>query len=78
MKIVIDMNLSPLWVATLQTAGIEAMHWSNIGDAHASDLTILAWALAHDHIVFTDMGALATINLKRAKVRLLPIRKTEP
>ena len=119
------MNLSPLWVATLQTAGIEAVHWSNIGDAHAPDRVILAWALANDHIVFTndldfgailaatqaeapsviqirgqdllpssigteviaalktlestlDTGALVTINLNRAKVRILPIRKPEP
>jgi predicted nuclease of predicted toxin-antitoxin system len=30
MKILIDMNLSPLWVDVLTAAGIEAMHWSTI------------------------------------------------
>jgi predicted nuclease of predicted toxin-antitoxin system len=32
MKILIDMNLSPLWVRFLVTDGIEAVHWSAIGE----------------------------------------------
>jgi len=30
MKILIDMNLSPLWVRFLVAHGIEAFHWSAI------------------------------------------------
>jgi predicted nuclease of predicted toxin-antitoxin system len=44
MKIVIDMNLSPEWVAGFETAGYEAVHWSTVGDIKAKDSTIMAWA----------------------------------
>lgn len=32
MKLIVDMNLSPRWVEFLAGAGIEAVHWSMIGD----------------------------------------------
>ncbi|MCC5635132.1 DUF5615 family PIN-like protein [Nostoc sp. CHAB 5844] len=32
MKILIDINLSPEWVETFAQAGIEAVHWSTIGE----------------------------------------------
>jgi predicted nuclease of predicted toxin-antitoxin system len=53
MKIVVDMNLSPAWVASLQGGGMEALHWSTIGDQAASDGTISDWARANDAIVLT-------------------------
>ena len=31
MKLLIDMNLSPVWVSHLHLAGFEAIHWRNIG-----------------------------------------------
>ena len=37
MKILVDMNLSPRWVAALQELGIEARHWSAVGVPNASD-----------------------------------------
>ena len=61
MKTVIDMNLSPDWVAILLDAGYEALHWSSVGDPSASDKTILSWAATRDYIVFThdlDFGAI--------------------
>ncbi|OFV97568.1 MAG: hypothetical protein A3H28_12630 [Acidobacteria bacterium RIFCSPLOWO2_02_FULL_61_28] len=61
MKLLIDMNLSPLWAAVLDQHGWEAVHWSTIGDPRASDRTILAWALTNEYVVFThdlDFGAL--------------------
>jgi predicted nuclease of predicted toxin-antitoxin system len=60
-KIVVDMSFSPLWVPTLQNAGLDAVHWSAIGKANARDNEILDWALANGHLVFThdlDFGAL--------------------
>jgi predicted nuclease of predicted toxin-antitoxin system len=33
MKLVVDMNLPPRWVAFLAANGIEAVHWSDVGDA---------------------------------------------
>ncbi|MDB9313909.1 DUF5615 family PIN-like protein [Spirulina sp. CS-785/01] len=54
MKILIDMNLSPDWVKTFTEAGIEAVHWSTVGDPRASDQSIMTWALEHRYIVFTN------------------------
>jgi len=61
MRLVIDMNLSPSWVAVLADAGIEAFHWSTIGPANAPDTEIMAWAARNDCTVFThdlDFGSL--------------------
>lgn len=61
MKIVIDMNLSPLWVEVLTRHGWHSVHWSSIGDARAKDHEIMSWALTNGHIVFThdlDFGAI--------------------
>ena len=57
------MNLSPDWVKFLNSSGYEAVHWSERGDARASDATIMAWARANGYLVFTndlDFGALLT------------------
>lgn len=31
MKLLVDMNLSPRWVAVLVGAGVDAVHWSAVG-----------------------------------------------
>ena len=31
MKLLIDMNLAPKWVALLKDNGFEALHWSTVG-----------------------------------------------
>ena len=61
MKILIDMNLSPKWVLFFTDHGIDAAHWSAIGDVAASDSQILDYADTHGFVVFThdlDFGAL--------------------
>jgi len=61
MKILIDMNLSPLWVPFLVEHGIEAIHWSTIGDPTAPDSQILDHAASNGLVVFThdlDFGML--------------------
>ncbi len=61
LRLVIDMNLSPLWVEVLCDAGFEAVHWYRIGAANAPDSEIFSWARTNNHIVFThdlDFGAL--------------------
>jgi predicted nuclease of predicted toxin-antitoxin system len=61
MKLLIDMNLSPDWVASLREAGFESVHWSRVGDPRASDKTIMAYAKARGYVVFThdlDFGAI--------------------
>ena len=72
MKILIDMNLSPLWVSFLADQGIEAVHWSTIGEAAAPDSEILRFAAANGWIVFThdlDFGILlATLHTNAPSV----------
>jgi len=63
-RIVIDMNLSPLWKATFEQSGTVAVHWSEIGDPRAKDSEIMAWARGHGFIVFThdlDFGHLLAL-----------------
>jgi predicted nuclease of predicted toxin-antitoxin system len=64
MKLLVDMNLSPEWVAVLKQAGWEAIHWSNAGNLRAADSEIMAWAKQNGHIVFThdlDFGSLLAL-----------------
>ena len=61
MKLLIDMNLSPMWVGALQEGGIEAVHWSTVGSGSSPDKEILEWAKASHYIVLThdlDFGAI--------------------
>jgi predicted nuclease of predicted toxin-antitoxin system len=37
MKLLVDMNLSPDWVAVLRAAGWEAAHWSQVGNPRATE-----------------------------------------
>jgi len=60
LKLLVDMNLSPMWVEELGKVGIEAAHWSTIGDPRAPDQAIFEWARAH--------------HAASARVRILPIR----
>jgi predicted nuclease of predicted toxin-antitoxin system len=58
MKFLIDMNLSPEWVAFFEHNGWEAVHWSMVGDPRATDRRIMERAQAHGYIVFThDLDA---------------------
>lgn len=72
MKILIDMNLSPEWVAELGKFDIEAVHWSTVGRFDAPDFHLIGWARENDHIVFThdlDFGtALALTKAEKPSV----------
>src|ERR1700759_793096 len=64
MKVLIDMGLSPEWRKTFESHGIEARHWSEIGNPRAEDREILSWAREHGFIVFThdlDFGHLLAL-----------------
>ncbi len=61
MKLLLDMNLSPRWIETFSDAGIEAVHWSEVGMKSAPDSEIMAYAKNSDYIVLThdlDFGAI--------------------
>jgi predicted nuclease of predicted toxin-antitoxin system len=53
MKLLVDMNLSPDWVAVLEQASWETVHWSNVGNGRAADSEIMAWAKQNGRVVFT-------------------------
>lgn len=61
MKLLLDMNLSPRWIASLTDAGIEAAHWSTLGDKCAQDEEIMAYAKNHNYVVLTHDLDFATI-----------------
>ncbi len=76
MKILVDMNLSPLWSEVLAAEGIEAVHWSTLGKFDAPDSTIMAYARDNDYIVLThdlDFGAILAAT-KGAKPSVVQIR----
>jgi predicted nuclease of predicted toxin-antitoxin system len=82
LHIVIDMNLSAEWIPLLEQAGWSAVHWSAIGDPRADDATIMAWASAHDHTVFThdlDFGtALALTHAGKPSVIQIRTQRVLP
>ena len=122
MKLLIDMNLSPQWVPFLADYAIEAIHWSAIGPANATDQVLMDYARDLGMIVLThdldfsailaatngrkpsvvqlrlgnlipenafawlvavlrqtaaelDAGALVTLDRKRPRIRILPLRQ---
>jgi len=61
MKLLLDMNLSPLLVDFLGQQGHEVVHWSAVGDPRAADRTIFEWAVKNRYVVLThdlDFGAI--------------------
>ena len=68
MKLLVDMNLSPDWVAVLQQAGWETVHWSSVGNLRAPDSEIMAWAKQNGFVVFThDLDFGTTLALTQAE-----------
>lgn len=64
MNILVDMNLSPIWVEVFTRHEINAVHWSTIGDPRAPDSELMTWARENDYIVFThdlDFGAMLAL-----------------
>jgi len=53
MKFLVDMNLTPDWVQYLSEAGLQAVHWSNVGENTALDTDIVAYAQAEGYVIFT-------------------------
>lgn len=54
MRLLLDMNLTPRWVAFLQARGHSAAHWSDIGPANAKDSEICEFARKNGWIVVTS------------------------
>jgi len=52
-KILVDMNLSPVWCGVLRDSGWETIHWSNVGNPTAPDSEIMAYAKNQGYVVLT-------------------------
>ena len=53
--------MSRRWIAAFIEAGIQSIHWSEVGDIRASDAEIMEYATLHGLTVFTkdlDFGAM--------------------
>ena len=76
------MNLSPRWVEALEHAGIEARHWSTVGDGAAPDREVFQWARLHGFVVLThDLDfsrILALAGGRRPSVVLLRTHRVLP
>ena len=53
MKVLLDMNIPPVWISRLQTDGLEVVHWQDKGPKNAPDGRILEWAKSNKHIILT-------------------------
>lgn len=53
MKLLLDMNVPPGWVARLDEAGFETRHWSTVGVPSDPDVVVLAWAKANAFVLVT-------------------------
>ncbi len=63
--LLLDMNLSPTWVAVLERHGWRAVHWSTVGDPRASDRVIMDYAAKREYVVFThdlDFGSMLALS----------------
>jgi predicted nuclease of predicted toxin-antitoxin system len=54
MKLLFDMNLSPILVDLMNNYGWESIHWSSVGDPKATDRTIMEWGLKNGCCVITN------------------------
>ena len=54
LRFLVDMNLSPAWVAALRAGGHEAEHWSDIGDPKATDALIMSVAAEQGAVELTN------------------------
>jgi predicted nuclease of predicted toxin-antitoxin system len=71
MKLLIDMNLSPLWVSYLAAAGFASVHWSqNVLPSQIGQIVVRALNASRS---FLESGALVTVDPFRHRIRLLPL-----
>ena len=53
LKLLLDMNLSPNFAEYLRLHGLNAQHWTEIGNPEASDADIMHYAYSHGCTVIT-------------------------
>jgi len=78
LRIILDMNLSPVWDDFFASHQIDARHWSDIGDPRDTDETILDRALDFDACVMTQDLDFGTIIALRQLARPSVIQVRSP
>ncbi|MDR1929046.1 MAG: DUF5615 family PIN-like protein [Treponema sp.] len=79
MKILIDMNLAVRWADMLSNRGIEAVHWTAVGEAAAPDRVIMAYARDRAYAILTkdlDFSAILAFT-HDAKPSVIQIRAAD-
>jgi len=67
-KLLLDMNLSPAWIAILEAEGWETAHWKDVGNPTAPDADIMLWARDRGYCVVTnDLDFSAILAATRAE-----------
>jgi predicted nuclease of predicted toxin-antitoxin system len=67
MKLLLDMNLTPMWVPFLLAHGFEVIHWSSVGAPDAPDEEIFQFAGKGRFVVLTqDLDFSALLGLTKA------------
>jgi predicted nuclease of predicted toxin-antitoxin system len=68
MILLLDMNMSPLWLGALAEAGFEAVHWAAIGRADAADEEIMSFAQVRGWVILTqdlDFGSMLAMSAEK-------------
>lgn len=82
MKVLVDVNRSPIWTDFLKINSVDAVHWSAIGVSEASDSEIIGYALRSHSIVLTqdlDFGAiLSATGAARPSVLQIRAQRVHP
>jgi predicted nuclease of predicted toxin-antitoxin system len=79
MKVLVDMNLSPVWATFLSAANVPTTHWSQVGAIDAIDEELMAYAAAHAFVVLThdlDFGAILAAS-RGGKPSVIQIRSDD-
>ena len=74
------MSLTPEWTTFLRQNGVDAQHWSRMGNARAPDSEIMAFARDHGYVVLThdlDFGHLLAVT-NASGPSVIQIRTQDP
>jgi predicted nuclease of predicted toxin-antitoxin system len=53
MRLLLDMNMSALWMPVLAAHGQDVVHWSTVGDAMAPNPAVMRWAASEARVIST-------------------------
>ena len=78
MKLVVDVNLPPKWVEFLATGGIQAVHWSSVGDLRATDALESGAIVTIDEIAAGDAAGPDRMRPHAASLRGIAVNGASP